>query len=350
VNFAVGYQQANDETGADFVGIIDDYREAISEVYFAWVGTASGRARLGKQRGIVDWNAQNRLESDLKAIRARNIKLDLLFNANCYGARAVSEHLEHEVRSLLDHLGDVVGGVDIVTTTSLTVARTVKKYFPAIDVRASVNMRIESTEAMGYVSGLFDSFYLCRDVQRDLKYVRQVREWCDENGKDLCLLANSGCLYRCPGQIFHDNMVAHDAEIDQTKNIKNWTPHVCWNLYRKRENWAAILRATWIRPEDLHHYEGLADVVKLATRMHTRPRAVLEAYTCGRWQGNLLDLLEPGFAPIFAPYIIDNTAFPEDWFEKIAACGRDCRRCGYSDQVFERVLVDSRDARFTPSH
>jgi collagenase-like PrtC family protease len=341
MKFALGYQQSEDIDDRSFIGLVDDYREHLAEVYFPWVGTASGRAALGRQRGVVEWRAQQRLEDDLAAIRDRGIKLDLLFNANCYGARAVSEQLQHEVGSILEYLETTVGGVDIVTTTSLAVARTVKKYFPTVEVRASVNMKIESAEAMSYVAGLFDSFYLCRDVQRDLEDVRQVRQWCDENGKELCLLANSGCLYRCPGQIFHDNMVAHDAEIDEMKNVKGWTPHVCWNLYRRQENWPAILKATWIRPEDLHHYEGLADVVKLATRMHSRPRAVLEAYTSGKWRGNLLDLLEPGFAPAFDPQVIDNDKFPDDWFEKTSTCARNCQQCGYCAQVLEQVLMDT---------
>lgn len=339
MNFAVGYQ-LTDSGEESFVDLVAEYRDQIGEVYFPWIGSASGRAALGSQRGIVDWQAQSRLEKDLKSFREMGLKLDLLFNANCYGGRAVSQHLQHEVGSTLDYLNQLVGGVDIVTTTSLAIARTVKKFFPDIEVRASVNMKIESTEAMSYVAGLFDSFYLCRDVQRDLGFVRNVRDWCDDNGKGLCLLANSGCLYRCPGQIFHDNMVAHDAEIDETKNIEGWTPHVCWNLYRKRENWPAILKATWIRPEDLYHYEGLVDVVKLATRMHSRPRAVLEAYTSGRWRGNLLDLLEPGFASAFAPSIIDNSKFPDDWFEKTSGCERDCQNCGYCAEVFRQVLVE----------
>jgi len=342
MNLAVGYQ-LTDSDEESFVDLLADYRGQVDEVYFPWIGTASGRAAIGSQRGIVDWEAQHRLEEELKAFRDMGFKLDLLFNANCYGARAVSQHLQHEVGSTLEYLDRIVDGVDIVTTTSLTIARTVKKYFPHIDVRASVNMKIERTEAMSYVAGLFDSFYLCRDVQRDLDHVRSVKNWCEERGKGLCILANSGCLFRCPGQIYHDNMVAHDAEIDEMKNIPDWTPHVCWNLYRENKNWDAILKATWIRPEDLHNYEGLVDTVKLATRMHARPRAILEAYTSGHWRGNLLDLLEPGFAQLFAPYIIDNSRFPEDWFAKTSSCSRDCQNCAYCREVLQHVIVNTEE-------
>jgi len=338
MKFAVGYQLP-EEGHESFIDVVRDYVDHVGEVYFAWVGQASGRAAVGVQRGYVDWTAQQRLEDDLRALRQMGLKLDVLFNANCYGGLAVSRHLAGQVASVIEHLGETVGGVEAVTTTSLTVASTVKIHFPDVEVRASVNMRIGTIEAMRYVSDLFDAFYIQRDVQRNLGYLRDVRAWCRANGKGLLMLANSGCLRFCPGQTFHDNMVAHDAEIDETVNIEGWTPHVCWNVYQDRARWPAILQATWVRPEDLHHYEGLVDVVKLATRMHSHPRMVLHAYANRRHEGNLLDLLEPGFGPIFAPYVIDNRRFPADFFEHISTCDGRCDRCQYCRRVFEQVLV-----------
>lgn len=338
MQFAVGYQQCEDERDP-FVGIVADYREHVAEVYFSWVGQASGRAAVGKQRGLVDWTAQARLEEDLRACKALGLKLDLLFNANCYGGRAVSEALENEIGSTLAHLEETVGGVETVTTTSPFIARTIKQHFPEIEVRASVNMRIGSPEAMGMVADLFDSFYLQRDRQRALAYVREVKAWCDEQGKGLCLLANSGCLRNCPGQTFHDNLVAHDAEIDETKNVAGWTPHVCWRLYQDRANRAKVLQSTWIRPEDVRRYEGACHVMKLATRMHQNPRMVLQAYAAGSYPGNLLDLLEPGVGPAFAPWIVDNMRFPADWFERVSTCDGRCTRCAYCETTLQDVLV-----------
>jgi collagenase-like PrtC family protease len=228
--------------------------------------------------------------------------------------------------------------VDIITTTSLAIARTVKKYFPETEVRASVNMRIGSPQAMSYVAELFDSFYVQRDIQRNLEQIKSIKNWCVENNKELCMLANSGCLRNCPGQTFHDNMVAHDAEIDEMKNISNWTPHVCWNLYRDKDNYREILKGTWVRPEDLHHYEDLFKVVKLATRQHTHPRMVIDAYANRQHNGNLLDLFEPCFSPAFAPYAIDNTAFPDDWFDKTSSCSGNCHKCNYCNNNISKVL------------
>lgn len=337
MKFAVGYQLSEGDEES-FVDLVRDYRDHIAEVYFPWGGLPSGRAALNVRRGYTDWSAQARLEDDLRAIRAMGINLDLLFNANCYGGRALSQSLANEVRSVLDHLGEVVGGVQVVTTTSLAVAYTVKQHVSGVAVRASVNMRIGTTQAMGFVSDLFNGFYVQRDYNRQLAHVRLLKAWADAHGKELLMLANSGCLRFCPGQVFHDNLVAHDQEIDEAQNIPDWSAHVCWTLFKRREQWPALLQATWIRPEDLWHYDDLFPVVKLATRMHSRPRLVLEAYTRRRYHGNLLELFEPGHARLWAPHLIENDRFPADWFDHTSTCAYRCDTCGYCTRVLEQTL------------
>lgn len=338
MRFAVGYQLA--EAGEpSFVEIVRDFREQIAEVYFPWADMPSGRASLATRRGYTNWRCQAQLEADLTALREMGVRLDLLFNANCYGGKALSRFLQQKVFSLLDHLRDSVGGVDTVTTTSLAVARAVKECAPETEVRASVNMRIGTVAGMDYVADIFDAFYVQRDFNRDLGHIRRLKRWSDAHEKKLYLLANSGCLAFCSGQIFHDNLVSHEQEIDETLNVPGWSPTVCWDYYRHRANWPAMLQSTWIRPEDMYHYEDIFPVVKLATRMHQRPRAVIQAYVDRRWHGNLLDLFEPGFSPAFAPFILDNDRFPEDWFQRTSTCRHDCELCGYCRETLDRVLV-----------
>ena len=322
------------------VEVIADYAEHIAEVYFPWADMPSGRAPLASRRGYTDWAAQRDLERDLLRLREMGMRLDLLFNAACYGGRAISEWLENQVRSVLDYLEAGVGGADIVTTTSPFVARTVKRYFPDIDVRASVNMRIGTVKGMQYLADVFDSYHVQREHNRDPAYLRELKTWADDAGKRLIMLVNSGCMIHCSGQSFHDNMVAHEAEIDECRNVTDWNAHTCWRFLQDPANRVSVLQNTWVRPEDLHHYEGLFDTVKLATRMHARPRAVIDAYVNQRFRGNLLDLMEPGFGPAFAPAVIDNTRFPDDWFARTSTCDRRCHACDYCAQVLERVLVE----------
>ena len=66
---------------------------------------------------------------------------------------------------------------------------------------------------------------------------------------------------------------------------------------------------------------------------------VIGAYAEGNYRGNLLDLLEPGFSPAFAPRFIDNTAFPSDWADRTSKYDNSCESCGYCDEVLKQVLT-----------
>ena len=340
MKFAVGFQlyEGNEEP---FSALVRDYREQISEVFFAWQDIPTCRSSVSSRHGFIDWDAQRRTEEELRAIKAMGIKLDLLFNANCYGDFALSEKLANTVISVIEYLQTAVGGVEIVTTASLAIAHTVRKHFPSIELRASVNMKIGTVKGMEYLSDLFDSFHVQRDYNRDLEHLARLREWADGASKKLVLLANSGCFTHCSGQTFHDNLVAHEAGICEVQNLSDFTPYVCWRMLKKRENWPMLLQNTWIRPEDLHHYEGLFDTIKLATRMHALPGLVIGAYVRGYHIGNTLDLFEPGFGRAIAPYILNNAAFPADWFERTTACDKNCHACGYCREVLSKVLLNA---------
>lgn len=342
MKFAVGFQ-INDCTEEPFSATVAKYKEHISELFFAWQDIASGRSNLATRHGYTDWSLQAKTEDELRKIKALGVKLDLLFNANCYGEYALSEKLANTVISTIEYLNDTVGGIDIVTTASLAVAHTVKKHFPKIEVRSSVNMKIGTVKGMEYVKNLFDSFHIQREYNRDLNHIKELKAWADENGKKLVMLANSGCFKDCSGQIFHDNLVAHESDICETKNIEGFLPYVCWRALKDSDNWHYLLENTWVRPEDIDNYEGIIDTVKLATRMHALPGAVIDAYCRRSFYGNTLDLFEPGFGTALAPFVINNKAFPKDWFTKTSTCDKICHRCGYCKEVLRQVLFNTEE-------
>ena len=342
MKYSVGFQLYS-EGEEPFSEIVKTYREHISEVFFPWQDIATGRSALATRHGYTDWSAQARMEEELRKIRSMGIKLDLLFNGNCYGAYALSEKLANTVISVIEYLEEIGCGVEIITTASLAIAHTVKKHFPKIEVRASVNMRVGSVKGMQYLSHLFDSFHVQREYNRDLSHLAMLKEWADGAGKRLIMLANSGCFINCSGQIFHDNLVSHESEVCEVKNLDDFMPYVCWNALKDQSNWHMLLQNTWVRPEDIHHYDELFDTVKLATRMHSLPGLVIDAYARRVFYGNTLDLFEPGFGRALAPYIINNQAFPEQWFEKTASCDKMCHKCGYCKEVLNRVLVNSEE-------
>ena len=332
---AAGYQHFAD--GAPFAEIALRH-PSVREVYFPWVDEPSGRPKLGFEEKNDPEELEAALKRDLTRLRGAGVGLDLLLNANCYGAEAMSVALEKRIAAIVERLDSWGCRPEVCTTASPFVARTLKAISPDIEVRASVNMRLTTLQAFRYLAPLFDSYYIGRDVQRNLATVERFSGWCHANGKKLCMLANSGCLRNCPWQTYHDNLIAHSDAAMKTANVRGWNPHLCWTLYRDGKNFAEILKATWVRPEDLHRYEGLVDVVKLATRQHANPDMVISAYERGTFEGNLLDLFEPGFSPAFFPNFIDNSAFPPDWFGRTSACARECSGCGYCDNTLQQVM------------
>lgn len=339
---SVGYTLPG-EGQLSFVDLMRRYRNAVGEVYFAFPGFASGRSPLGGESGFIDYDSTRRLVEEMAQITQMGIRLNLLFNANCNGDDALSIRHQNEVVSVLDYLGEQGIYPAAVTTTSPVTAQIIRRFDPELDIRASVNMRINTVKGIQYVEHLFDSFCIGRDINREPEKLQEVSEYLHSHGKKMSVLANSGCLRNCSMQTFHDNAVAHEVGIRAKSNIKWATMAGCREYLTKFENRVAFLQNTWIRPEDLHHYDGIADMIKLATRMHALPAVVIDAYARRRYHGNLADLFEPGHGPLFAPYVVDNDSFPEDWYERTTACSKECHKCGYCQQVWDQVLINANE-------
>ena len=336
MHLAVGYWH---QLGGESVSAMVSSYPDIEDVYFPWVNEPSGRPVLGFGEDDDEQTVEDVLREELTAIRAAGRRLDLLLNANCYGELSASMDLDVHLTEIIGKLDSWGCKPEIVTTASPFIAAMLKRHFPEIEVRASVNMRLMTVQAMEYLSPWFDSYYIGRDVQRNLDNVKRFSDWARAHGKKIGILANSGCLRNCPWQTFHDNLVAHSAAASDHLRIPDFNPHLCWTLYREPKNFVELLKATWIRPEDLYLWEPYVDFIKLATRQHMRPRLVVDAYVSRSWKGNLLELFEPGFAPAFSKVgvALDNTLFPADWALKSGSCRRECTGCGYCEKVLEQI-------------
>lgn len=318
-----------------FVEACTPWVARIREVFFAWPGVLSCRPAPE----FTD-EVRERMFADLMWCRENGILLDTLFNCNCYGDNAISPELADFVEATLRDMNGRGLFPDIVTTTSPFIATVLRQRFPRVKIRWSVNLRVHGTTGFECVEELFDSFYVSREVQRDPAALAHAREWADAHGKVMGLQANSGCLRQCPFQQFHDNLHGHNRIRQSGVGAKfDFSVFRCRTNYARR-NWEDFIRATWIRPEDVPAFEPYVDVVKLATRRHRFPVKVLNAYASYSYDGNLLDLMDPVHSDLFAPRVIDNKSFPEDFASTVAACANanDCRHCGRCAAVLERVM------------
>ena len=302
MKFSVGYQMRPDP---DFLGGIISQKEHIHEVYFSWGQYPNGRSAQGMQQGLTQWEAYYRQEADIAALAAAGLHTNLLFNATCYGANSQSKAFFDGVGNTVDYLSRY--NLTSVTTTSLLIAKFLQENFPQLDVRASVNMCIGTIEGLDYVQDYFDSFYIKRELNRDFRAIRNLKSWCDDHGKTLYGLANSGCLNNCSAHTFHDNLVSHEQEISKMDNGYAFEG-VCRAFLKDPANHYKIVdRTGFIRPEDVALYEGLFPALKLATRVSPNPLRILRAYTAQHYRGNMLELLEPNHSGIFYPHVLENS-------------------------------------------
>lgn len=304
MRFSVGWRVEEDDR---FLREILARKSDIYEVYFSWGKFPSGRNDQTRTLGLTPWEAQARQTEALSAFAAADIPVNILFNANCYGAQSQSRTFFNEIGTVLSYVAERCRLVS-VTTTSFLVAKFIKQNFPGLDVRASVNMSLGTPHALEYASEYFDSFYVQREKNRDFASLRSLRAWCDKNGKEMYLLANSGCLNDCSAHTFHDNLVAHEQEIAAMDNGYAFSG-LCREFLQKSENRMQFLPCTnFIRPEDVSLYDGLVPAMKLATRVHKNPVQILRAYIDNRrFSGNLPSLLEPDHAGVLYPYILENS-------------------------------------------
>ena len=339
MKYIVGYPIKENKS---FLNTLVKNKDSISEVYFSWGDIPNGRSALSVDGEMTPFEIQQRQAEDLKYLSSNGLKLNMLFNANCYGKDSQSRAFFYKIGSLIDYI-EREFGLSSVTTSSPLIAKFIKENFEGIDVRASVNMEIGSIEGMSYISDFFDSFYVRRELNRNLPALTRLRKWCDENGKQMYLLANSGCLNNCSAHVFHDNLVAHESEISAMDNGYQFRG-VCWDFLsdeKRREKW--LSRTNFIRPEDIELYDGLVPAMKLATRVNSAPARVLEAYVGKKYRGSVMELLEPNHSGAFYPSYIENANFDENFAKHVMSCDKNCEECSYCADVMKRACVKLAD-------
>ena len=333
--FAVGhYLTEKPDDPLSFAELAKRFAPRLREVYFPWPGLSNARAKIYDKP-----DDEERIVADLKYCREHGMKLDILANATCYAEKGFSEEQRLQIVGIIKHLDELGLYPEIVTTTSPYIAKVFKLKFPDIEVRASVNMRLRNTLALEYIAPLYDSYYICRDVQRDLPTFHKMAAWCKDHDKKLCMLANSGCVRNCPWQVFHETLLSHGFTFTFPEMEYQNMDLVCNSIFSKKKMLSDFLRCTWIRPEDIHVFEPELETIKLSTREAKFPMEIVEAYVNASYDGNLLRLMDPYHGLGFRPNRVDNKSFPADWVTSGIAgkCAENCTHCGKCEQVLEQV-------------
>ncbi len=300
MKFMPGYQLFEDTL---YIDDIISQREHIHEVYFSFGDIPNGRNSITENTNLLPWEAQQKQLHDLKKLSDAGINLNLLLNGNCYGENSLSRVFLCKIGDIVDYLCNEFT-LTSITTASPIIAKFVFDNFPSLEVRASVNMKIGTTEGMEYIAPYFDGYYMQREYNRDFDRIKLLKAWCDKHNKKLYMLANSGCLNNCSAQTFHDNLVSHEAGLAKMDNAYKFSG-MCHEYLKNPENYKYLIdRTNFVRPEDMHLYDEYFTAAKLATRVSKNPSHILKSYINAKYSGDILRILEPAHS--IYPYVLQN--------------------------------------------
>jgi collagenase-like PrtC family protease len=289
---------------------------------------------------------REQLSAYVDEARHRDLPFYYAMNVACLGNR---EFTAEGQRWLVEQLGWLVDarvrGIVLSNPYLIAFARA---RFPELEVAVSTAAAIDSVDkARFYEDRGATLLYLPEYVNRDLRLLREIRRRVDCR---VALLANVGCLLHCPIRGYHINVVSHSGDSHELGTYVDYPLMECTRS--KAHDPAQLLKAPWIRPEDLARYEELGyREFKLAGR--ERDPAWIEraakAYAARRWDGELNDLvlgfdhLEP-FGRV--PVRVDNRALDGfvAFFRGKHDCRQGCRDCHYCDDWAARVVSRSPEA------
>lgn len=262
----------------------------VDELFGKLSADATGGGRASYQ--IVNIG-RRRVAEHVRAARAAGIRFNYLLNGACLDNREFTRQGQKEIRSLLDWLSEI--GVEAVTLSSPFLLRIVKECYPHLRTRISVFACVDHVrkarmwQDLGADSLVLDSLL----VNREFRLLKAIRQ---NVSLELELMVNNSCLSSCAFSHYHMNTLAHASQSNHPSRgfFIDWCFLRCTMM--KLRNPVDYIRSEWIRPEDLHLYEGLGyERFKVTER--GAPTDVLvarvKAYTERRYDGNLLDLVQP---------------------------------------------------------
>lgn len=343
-------------------------REYISFLKRHGVGLESVHFSLGS--GLVA-DARNPLamtdspkEADLDGLVAGLAELSdipryLLVNARLQAPSLYSDVVHMlEVVSILERLIAEAGLTGIVISDGYylnALAKAAPDVCARLEAVPSVNCMIDSSQrAMAWLRLVERSGFrvpsrlvLDRGLNRELEPLKQcslvIRE--QYPGLRLLLLANEGCLPHCPYKPAHDAHLAvarmpKDGGTglgcgDQTYGMNR--DFGCLSEFRHHP-WL-LFTSPFIRPEDIHRYEGVVDGIKVCGRERggrTFLEQAVKAYLEEKYTGNLLGIMDT-LGEFEDRWEVENEALPTDFHDRVTGCRKDCDSCGWCTELEKYV-------------
>ncbi|WOO36831.1 U32 family peptidase [Anaerocolumna sp. AGMB13020] len=316
----------------------EKYKYKIQQVYGATL------TNIGSGRLETPVLSDEVLIEHISKIQKLGIKFNFLINSPSLGG---IEHDRSKRSLVLDTISWINSlGVDIVTVSIPFIGELVNYHYPNLKVKLSTMLDVRSVQNIRLLEKLGPSIYsitLSRFINRDFKLLKEIANTATY---EVELLANSLCLHNCPYQMYHSDLVCWHARTEKgwREPFTDYRAIACDEV--RLGDKSEILKAPWIRPEDLPAYQSVGiHSIKIAGR--TFPTnwiiKIMEAYALGSFEGNLWDLIIP-----FLPIHVDNKSldgFLDYFLQKDFSCDIFCGKCRYCYDMADKHVKfkDSRE-------
>lgn len=237
--------------------------------------------------------SRRRFERHVEKARSKGIGFNYLLNPACMDNREFTRKGQREIEALLEYVE--AAGVSAVTISLPSLLPVIKKRHPGLKVRVGVYARVDGvTKARFWEDGGADCITLeSLSVNRDFSLLAALRK---ALGIELQLIVNANCQLFCPLSGQHMVNLSHASQKGHPSRgfMLDWCVMKC--SYDKLKDPVQYLRSEFIRPEDLGLYRDLGyDSFKVLERGAPTPVLAkrVKAYSEGRYEGNLLDLIQP---------------------------------------------------------
>lgn len=324
----------------------------------------------GRMAMFIPKVGRKEVTSFISEARKKGLSFNYLINATCFDNL---EFTKKGYKKIMKHLEWIsTTGTDMVTVTLPFLLEMIRKEFPQLKVCVSSFARVQNVHLAKYWEEIgADKIILPEAIGRDFQILRLIRESVD---CELELIANHCCLFQCPLDLHHRNMVSHGSQEDHPCGgfAPDYCKLACQRLKILRP--AELIKARWIRPEDVPDYEAIGiDCLKLVERFRGTESLIqiVNAYEKKSYPGNLVklltlpqqgafltpdleviqrtDLIEPEkmeevMAVLREPFPekvhIDNSKLNGflDYFKKIDCFHMDCDRCGYCERIASQAI------------
>jgi len=241
--------------------------------------------------------SKEKIKKYIDKVHKSGMKFSYLLNAPCMNNM---EYNPEYYRKLIDYIQWIVDvGADSVIVTIPFLIQVIKKQFPNLKVRVSTIAHVNSVNRAKFFESLgADEITPDVMINRDFKTLKHIQKSFNGN---IILLLTDGCLFQCPFRYYHYNILGHASQTNQQFG-RNYIDSCILNCsIIKFSNPAEVLKARWVRPEDLKYYEdiGITKFKIAGRRMSTEwiVRSV-KAFSERKYDGNLIDIIQ-GFSMSF---------------------------------------------------